>query len=95
MCAKEAPYGTFGVLLFGAVGAEVQHNRIDGQTSNGSAAGLAIVDADPPGPLASRNIVKQNHLTANDVDLVVSSTGAGNVVAHNRCETSTPAGLCH
>ena len=94
VCAEEAAFGTFGIIVAGAVGAQVRHNRIDDQHAGGGAVGLAVVDASPTGPFATDNVVTHNSVRHNDVDLAVTTTGEGNVVAANRCETSDPAGLC-
>jgi Periplasmic copper-binding protein (NosD) len=94
VCARETAFGAYGIILAGAVGAHVRHNRIDDQHAGGGAVGLAIVDASPTGPFATGNVVTHNSVRRNDLDLEVTTTGEGSVVAANRCETSDPSGLC-
>jgi len=97
--------GAYGIILDGAVNSVVQGNLIEGQTNNGLAAGLAIVDdpcTDPELSLscsalraeavASGNVVIENILRHNDLDLLVNTTGTGNVITRNFC--STPEDLC-
>ncbi|RFU26109.1 hypothetical protein B7463_g10233, partial [Scytalidium lignicola] len=98
-------FGTFGIILDGAVNSDVRANLIEGQTKDGLAVGLAIVD-DPCSPpeislscsllrtkaVASGNVVIQNTLRNNDLDLLVNTNGTGNVIANNKC--STPKELC-
>jgi hypothetical protein len=94
VCAREAAFGTFGIILAGAVGTQVRHNRIDGQHAGGGAVGLAVVDASPTGPVSTGDVVTHNSVRRNELDLAVTTTGEGNVATANRCETSDPAGLC-
>jgi hypothetical protein len=99
-CPDDNLYGMFGILVAGSVGSEVSRNRIEGQTGEfegqpapTQAVGLAVVDFDATN-LASNNLVTRNVLVDNDLDLLVTATGAGNVVTGNRCTTSSPPGLC-
>ncbi len=95
---ENARFFVVGIVLSGAVNTEVRRNRVEGQTAgglpNGSAAGLAVVDDDTTGAAPSGNVVTQNTLSNNDLDLFVRNTGTGNVIKHNKCTSSDPAGLC-
>jgi len=96
---ENAPiFFVLGIVLSGAVNTEVRRNRVEGQTAgglpNGFAAGLIVVDDSTTGAAPSGNVVTQNTLSNNDLDLFVRNTGTGNVIKHNKCTTSDPAGLC-
>jgi nitrous oxidase accessory protein NosD len=100
-CATQNTFGGFGIIVDGAVDTDVRGNRIEGQTlgapgTNTFAAGIAVVD-DPtttPVAVATGNKVTHNTLRNNDLDLLVASVGAGNVIARNTCHSSDPQGLC-
>jgi parallel beta-helix repeat protein len=92
----EIAFGTYGIILDGAINTEVSSNLIEGQTNNGLAAGLAIFDqacSVPESSLscsilrrkveASGNVVIHNILRHNDVDLLINTTGS-NTIAHNK-----------
>lgn len=92
----EIAFGTYGIILDGAINTKVSGNLIEGQTNGGLAAGLAIFDqaCDPPGISlacsvlrrkveASGNVVIHNVLRHNDVDLLINTAGS-NVIAHNK-----------
>ena len=87
---------TSGIVLFGATNTEVEHNTVKGQslgalaTAANSGAGVAVFDA--PASVASGNEVVRNDLSKNDIDILVGSTGAGNVFKKNDC--TTPGTLC-
>jgi len=96
---ENAPFFVvLGIELSGAVNTEVRRNRVQGQTAgglpNGFAAGLVVVDDSTTGAVPSGNVVTQNTLINNDLDLFVRTAGTGNVIKHNKCTTSDPAGLC-
>jgi nitrous oxidase accessory protein NosD len=84
-----------GVYLQGSHGTVVSGNRIEGHRPAGyrDVAALVITDEAAPAP-ASDNTVRNNRFADNMLDVLVDSAGAGNVVRHNRCTTSQPAGLC-
>lgn len=88
------PGSVFGIIISGAVNTDVQHNIIEGQTSGGFTAGLAIFDDQSTGTLAiaSGNNVVKNIFRDNTLDLFVETEGTGNVIDHNIC--STPEELC-
>jgi nitrous oxidase accessory protein NosD len=89
-CVDHNLYGVFGIILTGTVRSNVVDNHISGQ----AAVGVALVDAGPTGPFASRNVVARNVIMGSETELVVDTVGERNVVTHNACATSTPAGLC-
>ena len=93
-CVTENPYGNFGIIVAGAVGADVRGNWVDGQRAAGKAVGVAVVDGSTTGPFATGNTVQHNVIVGNDLDVLVATAGTGNVVARNHCETSTPEAVC-
>ncbi|KFY47663.1 hypothetical protein V496_10508 [Pseudogymnoascus sp. VKM F-4515 (FW-2607)] len=74
-------FGVWGILVTGAVDTFVNGNRISGMTDSKDrpATGIAVIDDIGTGAVASGNRVVQNQLWNNDVDLVVDTTGKGNV----------------
>ena len=93
-CATDnGAFGVWGIIVDGAIGTEVRHNRVEGQTANGRpdriGAGIFVFD-DPttqPISIASDNVVKGNTLLNNDVDLLICSNGTGNVITRNKYTT--------
>ncbi|KAH8653006.1 pectin lyase fold/virulence factor, partial [Ilyonectria robusta] len=96
----DVAFGTYGIILDGAINAEVWDNLIERQTNGGLAAGLAIIDDSCINPdlslscsrlrtkaVASANVVVQNILRDNDLDLFVNTTGTSNTIACNKCLT--------
>ncbi len=81
------------VYLDGAHGTQVTGNRIEGHTPPAYGAGIVITDNPSAGP-AIDNTVRGNRFVDNTLDLLVDTTGTGNIVTRNRCTTSQPAGLC-
>jgi len=92
----ETAFGTYGIILDGAINTKVFGNLIEGQTNGGLAAGLAIFDqaCDPPEISlacsilrrkveASGNVVTHNVLRHNDVNLLINTTGS-NIIANNK-----------
>jgi nitrous oxidase accessory protein NosD len=77
-----------GVFLDATVGTQVRDNLIVGHSPTDGFGALFL------GGSASGNVVKHNVFIDNTLDVVVASTGPGNVVTQNRCTTSEPAGLC-
>jgi hypothetical protein len=86
-----------GIVISGATNSEVRHNAVSGITDfgnvNQTAYGIGVVDSPDPKAVASGNQVTHNTVLGNDVDLLVVSTGK-NEVAHNKCASSIPAGVC-
>jgi nitrous oxidase accessory protein NosD len=93
-------FGTYGIILDGAINTEVHGNLIEGQTNDGLAAGIAVVDQPCSVPElslscsllrkkveASGNVVTRNILRHNDHNLVINTTGS-NVIAHNKLEST-------
>jgi len=87
-----------GIILFGAIDTQVEHNTIEGQTLGAAAtpenAGAGIGVFDGFGTPASGNQINRNDATGNDIDIAFIASGAGNVFKKNTCATSFPAGLC-
>jgi Right handed beta helix region len=84
-----------GIFLDGTVGTRVRDNRIVGHAPNHGYAALVLTDSTVEGgPPASGNVVQHNLFKDNTLDILVTSTGAGNVVAGNRCTLSDPAEIC-
>jgi parallel beta-helix repeat protein len=80
-----------GVVLVGAADNVIAANRITRNVPTGDSAfsgGVVVIEG------ATGNLVKANVILRNDPDLLWDETGAGNVLGHNLCRTSVPAGLC-
>ncbi|OAP61575.1 hypothetical protein AYL99_03778 [Fonsecaea erecta] len=95
VCATVPGGALIGITMLGAFGAQVQANLVEGMTAggtNGSAAGIAILNDPVTGLNSSNNVVTANVLRDNNVDIFVQTPGLGNVVEGNQC--STPAELC-
>jgi nitrous oxidase accessory protein NosD len=82
-----------GVYLQGTHGTVVRGNRIEGHTPTGVQPAAALIITDE-GATASDNTVRNNRFADNTLDVRVDSVGSSNVVAHNRCTSSQPVGLC-
>jgi nitrous oxidase accessory protein NosD len=93
-------FGTYGIILDGAINTKVRGNLIEGQTNDGHAAGIAIVDQPCSVPdlslscsllrkkvEASGNVVTHNILRHNDHDLLINTNGS-NVIASNKLEST-------
>ncbi|KAB5546838.1 pectin lyase fold/virulence factor [Coniochaeta sp. 2T2.1] len=99
LCQTEFFGFTGGILIEGATNSEVRHNDVSGMSDYGNpvpeqiAVGIAIIDdTDGTGAVAKGNQVTHNTLYDNEQDILVATTGPGNEVAHNKC--NTPAELC-
>jgi nitrous oxidase accessory protein NosD len=77
-----------GIFLDATNGTKVTGNHITGHAPDGYGAGVVITHQ------ATNNTVQDNRFRRNTLDVLVDSTGSGNVVTDNRCTTSRPAGLC-
>ncbi|WKT53885.1 Parallel beta-helix repeat [Fusarium oxysporum f. sp. vasinfectum] len=104
---------TAGITLDGASDIVVRDNVIEGQHADAKGTGVLIFydecKATPQGGLslscitfahkavAKDNVVIRNTLRDNDVDIVNSSKGSGNMIKCNTCETpaNLKAGQCH
>ncbi|KIW90648.1 uncharacterized protein Z519_08431 [Cladophialophora bantiana CBS 173.52] len=95
-CASVPDGALIGIAMLGAFDTQVQANLVEGMTiagtSNGSAAGIAILNDPVTGLVSANNSVVGNVLRNNDLDIFVETPGHGNVVEGNQC--STPAELC-
>ncbi|CAM1505165.1 Fc.00g108020.m01.CDS01 [Cosmosporella sp. VM-42] len=97
--------GASGIIIDGAIGTKVEDNLIEGQTNDGKAAGIVVIDDPCTGPnlsiscialghaaTASKNVVIRNTLRNNDFDIFVNTTATNNIITCNTC--STPENLC-
>lgn len=94
------PKYSSGITISGATNTLVRGNRFIGIKNTGQAAGVAVLDNmdDTTGATtanASGNKVQDNWFKNNDLDILDTATGAGNVVRQNQCKTSNPTGLCN
>jgi len=87
-----------GIVVFGAIDTQVEHNSIKGQTLGAAAtaenAGAGIGVFDVPGSPASGNQIIRNDAINNDIDIAFFASGAGNIFKKNTCATSSALGLC-
>ena len=87
-----------GIVVFGAIDTQVEHNTIKGQTLGSAAtptnAGAGIGVFDTPGSPASGNQIIRNDATNNDIDIAFSASGTNIVFKKNTCASSSPPGLC-
>jgi nitrous oxidase accessory protein NosD len=91
------PLSGVGVALLGATGMKITGNLITGNVPSADTefSGGILVASGPGGTAPAGNQIHGNRILRNDPDLVWDETGAGNSFRGNRCQTSTPAGLCH
>jgi hypothetical protein len=75
----------------------VAANTITGNVPGGSTAaqGGVVVMTGLGGTAPTNNKVVGNLIVGNDPDLFWDSAGSGNTFKGNRCQTSSPPGLCH
>lgn len=85
-------FGVAGVIVFGAVNTQVQHNSFNGikgvQNPNLFDVGIAVLDFGPS--LVSGSDIKRNDLSGNDFDIFVSTNGTGNAIRANTCTSGSP-----
>lgn len=86
-------FGIAGVLISGAQNTMLRSNTFSGIGLSGQGAGLVIVD-DATGAVSTGNDARRNTFSGNNLDIYVTSAGAGNVVKSNKCTTSVPGNLC-
>jgi nitrous oxidase accessory protein NosD len=89
-----------GVVLAGAVNVRIDDNRITNNTPGGPTdfSGGVVVVKDPSNPAStapSHNRITDNTVRGNNPDILWDGSGVDNKFDDNRCNTSTPAGLCH
>lgn len=95
-------FGSYGIVTTGGVNSDISNNHIEKikvsgpPSQNTPTAGIAVYDQtfSTPAVIASGNVVKGNILSSNDVDIILASTGTGNVFIQNDCTTSFPLGFC-
>ena len=88
-----------GILLLGATRTLVAHNTVAGNTGKQfNSGGIVVLSAkaiskgsNPNFDTIANNTAFHNH----PADLIWDGTGIGVHFKGNRCQTSTPAGLCH
>ena len=88
-----------GIALAGATKVTVDDNTVDDNVPSGltdASGGIVLVSTiDEGGTPASDNRITDNHLDGNrPFDISDDGAGTGNRFDDNRCETSSPAGLC-
>jgi len=103
-CAGEEgeapPFSGIGIGILGDHATKVEDNRVENNAPGGPSGipsgGVVIIDTTGfGGTTPSDNRVEDNRITGNQpVDIFWDGTGTGNKVKENRCDTSTPAGLC-
>ena len=76
-----------GVIISGGQANTVARNRISGQWVG------VVVSPSIDGFIPADNVVRQNALSANQVDLALDGTGSGACFSANRFATSSPAGI--
>jgi Right handed beta helix region len=94
--AEGPPLSGAGVVLLGATGVTLRHNRIVRNMPSGESAisgGVVVVTGDAGTP-PTDNVVKRNVIKRNEPDILWDESGSGNVFSPNLCRTSVPAGLC-
>jgi parallel beta-helix repeat protein len=103
LCNSAAgPVTGIGVYLGGTKAVTVDHNRIDANTGAAGTphswgGGIVMTDGSlygfPNQPIDNRvhhNTLRDNH----PHDIMILVPGTGNTVTDNRCESSSPPGLC-
>src|SRR5215470_4561352 len=90
------PLSGIGVALLGATGMKITGNLITGNEPSADTEfrGGIVVISGPGATAPAGNRVHGNRILHNDPDLFWGQTGLGNTFRGNRCQTSTPAGLC-
>jgi parallel beta-helix repeat protein len=94
------PTSGAGIVLAGATNNVVDDNTVDDNVPSGpsplAAGGIVLVATiDFGGTPASDNLITDNHVTGNQpYDISDDGAGTGNRFDDNRCDTSSPAGLC-
>ncbi|KAH6674760.1 pectin lyase fold/virulence factor [Halenospora varia] len=88
------PGFAWGVRVSGATNTVVKENRISGIKIGADGTGVSVVDDPDTGAIASGNKVVENILNNNDIDIVISATGKGNVAKENKCSLSMPVDIC-
>jgi parallel beta-helix repeat protein len=92
------PLSGIGILIANGadnvlIGNVIRNNNPSGEVP--FSGGVVIVDAGTPGAEPpSGNVVRRNVILGNEPDIFWDSSGTGNVVEDNLCETSVPEGLC-
>jgi parallel beta-helix repeat protein len=94
LCSQNSAFGVYGIIVYGAENTQVQHNRIEGQTSAAGGVGILVADDAATAAIATGNVISKNNLRNNDIDLVRASEKDGNVFFRNKCTSSDPVELC-
>jgi nitrous oxidase accessory protein NosD len=96
--SEDAPFPVsgVGVALLGAAGVRVVGNAITGNVPSGETefSGGVVVATGLGGTPPTDNHVHGNVILHNQPDLSWDGSGTGNVFNGNRCQTSSPSGLC-
>lgn len=83
-----------GIIINGAIETLVQHNVIENIKNDGKGVGIFVGDDEPTGIKTVGNVIEWNILSNNDIDIFVNTTDTTNVLANNKCATSTPGDYC-
>jgi hypothetical protein len=99
-CATLPFPATNGIILTGASNTEIRWNHVANITAYGedgkTGVGIGVFDQTDPPPvvIANNNVVRDNYLKGNDLDILVLSSGTGNVAKRNYCQKASPADAC-
>jgi parallel beta-helix repeat protein len=92
------PTSGIGIALAGATKVVVDDNVVNDNVASGpsiASGGIVLVAVNDGGTPASDNRITDNRLHGNQpFDLSDDGAGTGNRFDDNRCDTSSPAGLC-
>lgn len=93
----EFPISGVGLAVFGGISNSINGNLIIGNVPSGETAfsGGIVLNTGIGGTPPADNKVRGNRVLQNDPDIFWDETGSGNSFQGNRCDTSSPAGLCH
>ena len=96
--SEDAPFPVsgVGVALLGATGVTVAGNIITGNVPSAESdlSGGVVVTTGLGGTPPTNNHVHGNRIVHNQPDLFWDGSGTGNAFQGNRCQTSSPPGLC-
>lgn len=103
-CTGELPASGLGIVLAGTSNVRVTKNRVTDNKPSGPSVfqgGIAVVTSVFPGQPGGANavgnqVIENTALRNLPFDLFYDDrTGKDNVFRENRCQTSSPPGLCH
>jgi hypothetical protein len=97
---EEPSVGGHGIVVVGADHVGILHNTITGNnppaegTSVFPSSGVTIVSGEIAGSQPPASVVVAKNRMRNHLDIFWDQTGTNIVFMRNRCDTSTPEGLC-